>query len=208
MPETLNVFLIDDHPTLRLGLKMALQGRGVQVMGEAGSVEEGLQKLEGMETAPDVILLDIDLPGMSGLAGLEPLTSRHYGRPVMFTHHRDAATIERALAAGAQGFLSKEDSPETITVLLQNVMRGRLVLSPTIQSAVYANQTASPLKELTPRELEVLRLLVHGFKHKEIAERLNIAPRTVDFHRQNLKEKLEAEGLVDLVRIADRYGLS
>ena len=205
--EPVRVFLIDDHPLLRLGLRAAL-GEDIQIVGEGNSIEDALVRLENAGTV-DVILLDLDLPGKSGLESFDVIRSRNFrGRIVVLSHHSDAATVERAIAAGADGYFSKEDSAQIIALLLRSVLAGHFVLSPAIQSAMRKGDHSNPVRALTARELEVMRLLVNGFTHREISERLNIAPRTVDFHRQNLKEKLEAESLVDLVRIADRYGLS
>jgi DNA-binding NarL/FixJ family response regulator len=201
------VLLVDDHPMLRLGLKTALKGRSTEICAEAGSAAEALSVLE-KETEIDLVLLDIDLPGEDGLEILKQLRRRHpQTRVIMFSHHRSKHWIEQALELGASGFLSKDDRPETICSLIESAMDGHVILSPTIQSAFYGSTPAPSLDSLTARETEVFQLLVHGFKHKDIADRLNITVRTVDFHKQNIKDKLEAESLVDLVRIAQKYGL-
>ncbi|PJZ68865.1 hypothetical protein CH373_15755 [Leptospira perolatii] len=204
----IRIMLVDDHPALRLGLRIALEGTGIEVSAEADSGMDLLQKLKAGNEY-DIILLDIDLPRTDGISILKEVLSQFpTQRVVMFSHHKDKAYVELALENHAKGFFSKEDTVETIAVLLKNIMQGSTVLSPVIQSSVIRQgQILSPKELLTDREIEVLRMLANGFKHKEIAEQLNIALRTVDFHRQNIKEKLDAESLADLVRIADKYRL-
>lgn len=203
----IRVFIIDDHPTVRLGLSTALKAFGLKIVGECGTAKDLLESRK-LWSEIDVLLLDVELPLQSGLDALEEFRSKGFpGKIVIFTHHTNPEVVDRVIESGGNGYLSKQESPETISILLQSVMQGRLAISPIVQTEILGKKKHNPMELLTPRETEVLKLLVHGLKHKEISDRLNITPRTVDFHRQNLKEKLDAESLVDLVRIADRYGV-
>lgn len=202
------VIIVDDHPMIRLGLKSALREKGIQVVGECNSGQDLLELLgEGIEA--NAVLLDIDLPGANGLDVLSDVREKYSNVAVfIFSHHSEPRVIEQALRQGARGYFSKEDSIESISVLLRGARNNDVTLSPRIQSALFRGRAQkNPLDSLTVREKEVLKLVAHGLKHKEIAERLDISVRTVDFHRQNLKEKLEAESIIELVRIAEEGGL-
>ncbi|MCR9143715.1 MAG: response regulator transcription factor [bacterium] len=201
------IAIIDDHPMLRAGLSGVLASRGFEVVAQVDSGDDFVAVLQEGESV-DLVLLDIDLGDENGLAVLQRLRKI---RPELFvvilSHHDEAHIVQTALDRGAHGFILKRESGETLAVTLKSILQGVTpVLSPMIQVALRRDsERKKPIDELSARELEVLRLLAMGYRYREIADDLGVSKRTVEYHSQALREKLDAESLVDLVRIADEY---
>jgi DNA-binding NarL/FixJ family response regulator len=211
----IRVLLADDHTLFRAGLRALLAAEeDIQVVGEAANGEEALQK--ALEFEPDIVVMDILMPVMSGIEATRRLAA---ARPdikiVVLSMYDDQEHVEQLFAAGAAGFLLKEMTNEELLRALREVMAGGVPLSPTIAAKVvrdYARRvrgdgeaTAEDL--LTPREVEVLKLIAEGHTNSAIAERLKLSRKTVEAHRTNLMRKLGIHDVTELVKYALRNGL-
>ena len=198
---SVQILLIDDHALFRSGLRLIIESKfeSVQVM-EAGSLE---QALEQPLMAPDVILLDVRLPGLNGLESIGLLRRRWTQVPIiMLSSDASVGTMRQAHERGASAFVSKADKPETIA----EALRTCLSIAPSGPAA--ASTATSPLlAELTPRQLEVLTFLSQGLPNKSIAKKLDISENTVRGHVQSLLGIFQASSRSEAVYIARRQGL-
>ena len=204
------VFLVDDHPIFRRGLKEVVQtDPGFEVVGECGDGDNAL--VEIAKSKPHVAILDVNLPGRTGLDVARSL--RAVRPPVaclMLTMHAEESAFNAAMDAGAQGYLLKEDAMELVLLGLKAVAAGSVYLSPTISEwLVRRHRRASALKEqktglatLTPTERRVLLLVAENKTNKEIAAELFISHRTVETHRANICQKLQLQGPRRLLQFA------
>jgi len=209
----MRVLLADDHALVRAGFRTLVEStEGFEVVGEVG---DGVAALEAIQTkAPDMVLLDIGLPGMSGLEVAERL-ARDGSRTkvVILSMHATEEYVLTALRAGAVGYLLKDASVQELQFALQAVRRGETYLSPAISRHViegYVQRvgTDAPVDEtLTPRQREVLQMVAQGHSTKEIAHRLGLSGKTVETHRSQLMERLKIYDVAGLVRYAIRIGL-
>lgn len=177
------IIIVDDHAMFRSGLRMlleaSLQGAGVT---EAGSLNEAMQ---GPDAEPDVVLLDIKLPGLNGVEGIALLRRQWANVPiVMLSSQDDPETVREALARGATVFVSKAETADRIVALVNRILHEGL------DSASPAGEPARPTVRLTPRQCEVLELLCQGLSNKLIARRLNLSENTVRWHVQAILEAL------------------
>ena len=219
----IRVFLADDHTVLRAGLRALLSAQAdMDVVGEAGDGLEALQEAERLR--PDVLLADVGMPGLSGLE----LTRRLQEtlpevRVLILTVHEDQSFLHRALRAGAAGYLVKRAAEEELLAGIRAVARGEAFLLPSMTKGLiesYLRRTSrggvrdgdgssppKPFDGLTPREVQVLRLIAQGYSNAQIAEALVISVKTVESHRARIVEKLGLRNRVDLVRYAMGKGL-
>lgn len=203
------VLLVDDHAVVREGYHRLLErDPELQVIGEAGNAGEALQAVQAGK--PDVIVLDIALPGVSGIEVLRRiLAHRPEARVLMFSMHQDGIYANRALQAGARGFVSKASAPELLVKAVRAVARGEHFISPDVQRALERSSSNNQVtSSLSPRELEVLRLLTQGFDVERIAERLGLSPKTAANHQSSIKQKLGAGNALQLLLIAQQLGLA
>ena len=211
----IRVVLADDHQMVRKGFRALLEKEAdIQVMGEAEDGREAMRLVEQMR--PDVLVMDLEMPGMSGLEAVRQLKKRSIAvRTLILTMHRQTNTILQALWNGAAGYALKDAAVPDLIEGIRTVYHGEVFLSPTIATQVVTRlmeglreeEIASPLDLLTDREREVLLLIAEGYARQEIAEKLSISPKTVDTHRANLMRKLDLNNDAALVRLAVRYGL-
>lgn len=210
---TIRVYLLDDQAILRAGFRSLLtQSEDVEVVGECGDAREAVAELEQLK--PDVILLDITMPGLSGIDAI-PLLLRAVPevRIVMLTHHEGQSFVDQALRLGASGYISKDSDPEELSLALRSVVRGDTYISPKVTGALVnqvrggAGAPGSGLSALTPREREVFQLLALGQSNKEVAHSLGMSLGTAKKHRENLQRKLEVSSTAELARLAIREGL-
>lgn len=206
------VLIADDHPVLRSGLRVLLKSNSdLEVVGEAGTGEETLRLAE--ELRPDVILLDIGMPGESGIETVRRLKEKLPALKVLFlTMHEEEGMLLEALAAGGDGYLIKRaDEPEIIQAI-RAVQRGDLYVHPAMTRALLGQAEATerpqePVEPLSRREIDVLRLLARGNTNRQIADLLVLSIRTVESHRANLMAKLGLSSRVELVTYAEEHGL-
>jgi DNA-binding NarL/FixJ family response regulator len=207
---TVTVLLVDDHAVVREGYRRLLErGGNIEVIGEADTADAALERFR--ELSPQVVVMDIALPGVSGVEAMRRmLVSNPATRVLMFSMYEDAIFANRALQAGASGYVTKASAPNVLVEAVLTVARGKPYLSAEIAQALAqrnAIAAPAPADALSAREFEVLQLVVQGLSIGDIAKTLGLMPKTVSNHQSAIKQKLGAESAVQLVRIASRLGL-
>ncbi len=208
----LRVLLADDHRIVAEGLKALLEPEFELV----GIVEDGFALLEAAaEKKPDVIVTDISMPGLNGIEALEELKKENPDvHIVCLTMHRDLAYARRALDAGALGYVLKHSAPEELVMAVRAAAIGHTFVTSAIAGEVLQSiqsgddAAADPIHKLTLRQREILRLLADGGSAKEIARRLEISPRTVEFHKYTMMETLGVSSSAELIRFALKYQIA
>ncbi len=210
MEGTIKVFIADDHPIFRCGLRESLEKSGrFQILGEAEDGKDALGQI--VQLKPEIAVLDVDMPGLNGLDIAERLPkAASEVRVVILTSYKEESFFNRAMDLGVRGYVLKENAINDLTSGLLSVSRGETFLSPSISSFLLnrvrkleRQQTENKgLDHLTPTELRVLSLVADNCTSKEIGKRLFISPRTVDTHRNNIAGKLELRGSRGLLLFA------
>jgi DNA-binding NarL/FixJ family response regulator len=200
------IMLVDDHALVRRGLAVLLRMESrYEVVGEAGSGEAALTMAEQLR--PDVMVLDLNMPGIDGLETLRRLRSKPIPVKVLIlTMHDEMHLVGQAMTSGADGYLLKDSMDDELFQAIDGVLRGQKYVAAAIDRSRLLEVTTRPTT-LTTREREVLQLIAAGHTTSEVAERLNISPHTATRHRANLMQKLDAHNQVELVRIASAQGL-
>jgi DNA-binding NarL/FixJ family response regulator len=210
MGAAITVLLVDDHAVVREGYRRLLERDAtITVVGEAANSTQAYE--QAVTLSPDVIVMDIALPGVSGIEAVRRiLAHRPQQRVLMFSMYDDVIFPSRALEAGARGYVSKASAPEVLVDAISAVARGERYLSPDVEKvmAEISVQARSAVSTLTPREFEVLRLLVRGETVKRIGEKLGLSEKTVANHQSVIREKLGARNGVQLARVVTELGLS
>ncbi|HVY80392.1 MAG TPA: response regulator transcription factor [Steroidobacteraceae bacterium] len=207
----IRVMLVDDHAVVRTGFRLLLQSlKDVAVVGEAESGEAATQRYA--ELMPDVVVLDLAMPGMGGLEALKRIRARNpQARVLALSAHDDPLHARRALQEGALGFLSKRGAPEALLEAVTTVAAGRRYLDADLAQklalADIEGATKSPLERLSEREFEVFIRLASGATVQKIAEDLKLSASTVGTHLYNIKQKLAVVNQSELTLIAIRHGL-
>lgn len=208
------LMLVEDHPIVRYGLKRMLDREAdLEVCAEAESAQEALSKLE--ECQPHLALIDLALKNSSGLELLEAFKKNAPHIPtVMISVHQDASLAERALRAGAMGYILKDESVQEIIAAIRQVLQGTVYVSPQVASLLlsqtfggHQSDETEPIKRLSNREFEVFRLLGEGLKTKDIASRLHLSPKTVETHFARIKAKLQLNDARELLQSALRWNI-
>lgn len=207
------ILLVDDHPLLREGLGRLISAEpGISVCGAAGSVQEALALVESAK--PDLVITDLTLPGRNGLELIKDVAVIHPSLPVIvLSMHDEVIYAERALRAGARGYVMKNAPPERLIEAIHMVLGGGVYASPTITSHLLQSLSSGkgqakpsfPMERLTDREMEVFELIGTAKSNHDIASRLGISPRTVDAHRAHIREKLGLGDCNELTRHAIRW---
>ena len=209
MTNPIRVLLVDDHALVRMGFRMMLNDAGIEVAAEADSGEQACH-IYG-QIRPDVVMLDLSMPGMGGLEALKRmLAADDQARVLVLSAHEDHAHPKRALRAGAMGYLAKRSAPEEMIVAVRAAAQGRrYVDSQTAQNMALASGTGqdNPEDILSEREFSVFLMLAKGLSVSAIAEALHLAPSTVGTHLYNVKQKLNAGNQSELTLLALRWGL-
>jgi DNA-binding NarL/FixJ family response regulator len=203
------VLLVDDHAVVREGYLRLLERQGdIEVVGEAGDAATAYALFRRLE--PQIVVMDITLPGTSGIEAMRRMLSHDPGaRVLMFSMHEEVIFARRALEAGAFGYVSKSSAPTVLVQAIHAVASGQKYLSPEIAQKLALRDVAigESANGLSAREFEVLRLLARGQSVKEIAESLGLNPKTVANHQSAIKQKLGADTALQLLRKAGQLGL-
>ncbi|MDD3329497.1 MAG: response regulator transcription factor [Zoogloea sp.] len=207
--EGLRIVLADDHAVVRLGFRLLLEGVGAEVVAEAERGEGAIRLYA--EHSPDVLVMDVSMPGIGGLAALERLLGvAPKARVLMLSAHEDAIVPVRAMRIGARGYLCKRASPEEFLRAVGEVSRDRRYLDPALAQVVALAQlsgTASPVESLTAKELAVFMKLAIGRSVGEVAEDFCLSASTVGTHLYHIKQKLQINNAAELTLVALRNGL-
>ena len=210
----MRVLIVDDHPLFRDGLRSLLEAHGIEVVGEAGNGREGITLAR--RTRPDVILMDLAMPEMDGLAATRALVAENPDvKIVILTASDEDADLFEAIKSGAQGYTLKHLASEEFFELLRGVERGEPALTATLARKVLQEfrqggrgRGAADPDQLTERELEVLAYMVDGVtSNKELADRLVVSENTVKYHLRNILDKLHLQNRAQVVAHALRYHL-
>jgi DNA-binding NarL/FixJ family response regulator len=225
---SIRVLLADDHDILRQGLKLLLSlQQEIQTVGEARTGREAVDMVQDLQ--PDVVVMDITMPDMDGLEACRLIRSLYPSTQVLIlTMHESEEYFLQALRMGAAGYLVKKAAPSDLHMAIHSVAHGGAFLYPGLAKALIrmyvsdssattpaplqedkatASSLAQELRNLTPREIEVLKLVAEGHTSQEIADQLVLSIKTVQAHRANIMEKLGLRAITQLVRFAIRYGL-
>lgn len=209
------LLLVDDHAVLRVGLRLLLDAQpDFEVVGEAGDGVEAVRL--AADLSPDVVLMDLTLPGLGGLDAIRRVKQDSpAARVLVLTMHDDETYIEEAFKAGAAGYVVKKAADTELLAAIRTVARGEMFLHPSLAGAVVRSllregQADGPEPRLDPlseRETEVLRLIALGHSNREIAARLSLSVKTVETHKARIMEKLGLRGRAELVRYALARGM-
>jgi DNA-binding NarL/FixJ family response regulator len=213
MSRAIRVLIADDHAVVVDGLRHLIDAEDdMEVVASAQDGEEAVRLTLG--TKPDVVVMDHSMPIMDGIEAAGTIRDRHpETRVIMLSMHTDPVHVQRALRAGAAGYVAKRSAGSEVIDAIRAVIAGRRYVSKPLADSVVAqfvseNSRASPLSRLTARERQVLRMLGEGLNVKVIAAELSLSPKTVEAHRAKIMQKLEIRDLAGLVRFALRHGLA
>lgn len=209
----LKVLIADDHAIVRTGLRTLLNSESsLELVGEATGGYEAIE-LVG-KTHPDILLLDLSMPNMDGIAVTKTLKPQFPNLHILIlTIHEDQALLREALKAGASGYILKRAAETELISAIHIIARGDMYVDPSMvrtlldDSVIPASPRNASLELLTPREIDVLKLIVQGCTNRQVGVELNISIRTVEGHRANLSEKLGLHSRVEFVRYAREHGL-
>jgi len=206
----INVMLVDDHAVVRMGFKMLLESDAdIKVVAEAESGEQAIQRY--VEHKPDVVVMDITMPGIGGLEAIERILAKDSTAKILvLSAHEDSVHPKRVLNAGAVGYLTKRSAAEELIKAIRTVAGGKKYLEASVAQQMAIQQLSgdqNPVDVLSPREFEVFMALAKGKTTNEIAETLFLSPRTVGTHLYNIKQKLNANNSAEIALIAIRSGL-
>lgn len=206
----INVMLVDDHAVVRMGFKMLLEAdHDIKVIAEAESGEQSITRY--MEFKPNVVVMDITMPGIGGLEAIERILAKDGSAKILvLSAHEDSVHPKRVLNAGAVGYLTKRSAAEELIKAIRTVASGKKYLEASVAQQMAIQQLSgdqNPVDVLSPREFEVFMALAKGKTTNEIADTLFLSPRTVGTHLYNIKQKLNANNSAEIALIAMRSGL-
>jgi DNA-binding NarL/FixJ family response regulator len=207
------IFLVDDHPLVRRGVADVIAGEpDLEICGEAGDVAEAMHELE--RTVPDLVVVDLSLKSGHGIELIENIKARDPRvKTLVSSMHDETLFAERVLQAGAMGFVSKQEPPETLVQAIRQVLRGEVYLSSRMTSrllhrvATGTVQQENPIQSFSNREIEVFEMIGQGLTIQQIAVRLHLSPKTVETHREKIKQKLNVKSSAELNRRAVQWVL-
>lgn len=209
----IKVLIADDHAIVRAGLRALIRSEPtMELVGEATGGYETIELVE--KSQPNVLVLDLSMPDLDGIAVTKRIAPLFPDlRILILTLHEDEALLRAALKAGASGYILKRAAEAELVSAIHTILRGDLYVDPSMvrillsDAAPPAAKPSKSTEALTPRETEVLKLIVQGYTNRQIGEELNISVRTAESHRANLSEKLGLHSRVELVRYAREHGL-
>lgn len=209
MPDIIKIIIVEDHPIFRMGMKELInREKDLEVVGDAETVAGALDLIEIQR--PNLVIVDLSLKESNGIELVKEIHQNH--KPIaslVLSMHDEALHAERCLTAGARGYIMKHEASESVVKAIRHIIAGNIYVSPGIMSTIlnkFQNKpdpvSASPLKRLTDRELEIFRLIGQGLSSKEIAVQLAISIKTVGTYRERIKEKLDLKNSGELLRHA------
>jgi DNA-binding NarL/FixJ family response regulator len=210
----IRIMIVDDHPIVRQGMALLIgKSPSMEICAEADGMSEAIQRF--IQTQPDLVIADISLNDGSGIELIKEIVAiKHDCRILVSSMHDESLFAERALRAGAMGYISKEEATETVIDAIQQVLRGKIYLSPRMTERMLSRAlgagdelTSSPIDGLSDRELEVFELIGHGITTRQIAAKLDLSPKTVETYRENIKTKLNLSNATELTRHAVQWVL-
>jgi DNA-binding NarL/FixJ family response regulator len=212
---TIRVLIADDHTLFRAGLRALFASEGdIEVVGEAADGAEAVHR--ALELRPEVVVMDLMMPIMNGIEATRELKAKLPDVKVLvLSMYDDEEHVQRLLAGGASGYMLKKATSDELVRALREVVAGGIPLDPSVAAKVVkdyvrrvqGDEEPAPSPELTPREVEVLRLIAQGGSNQTIADQLGLSRKTVDVHRANLMRKLDLHTVTELVKYALRRGL-
>ena len=210
MTNPTRILLVDDHAVVRAGFKTLLENQGdLRVVAEAESGEAACRQF--IEHAPDVVIMDLSMPGVGGIEAIRRIVSRQSdARVLVFSMHEDTVFVEQALQAGARGYIGKSSAPVVLVEAVRQVANGNLYIDPDIAQRLAFQKTKgsdSPFRALSTREFEIVCLLAEGLSVNAIANRLALSYKTVANYATQIKSKLEVATTAELTRLAIRDGI-
>jgi DNA-binding NarL/FixJ family response regulator len=208
--ERLSVLLVDDHAVVRTGYRTLLECSGdIAVVGEAKNIDEAYEEYARLK--PDVVIMDLSMPGGSGLEGIRRIVEHQPDAKILaFTMYEDTAFAEQALQAGVRGYITKRSAPEVLVEAVKRIAADDVYMDHEVAQRLAfqkSRREASPFGELSPRELEVFTLLAEGLSMADVANRMSLSYKTVAHHSTQIKTKLNVNSAADLTRLAIRHGL-
>jgi len=203
------IVIVDDHPIIRRGLADFInQAEDFEVCGEASDAHQAIEMITSLK--PDVAVVDISLKEINGIELIKHLRTRNAKLPMLvLSMHDETLYAERALRAGARGYVMKQEPPETVISAVRKILTGEIYVSEKMSSRLIArmadgnaNGTGSPLERLSDRELEVFQLIGQGLRTRQIAERLCLSIKTIESYREHIKHKLDLQNSTELFQHA------
>lgn len=211
----IKVVIADDHHLVREGISLLLdQEPDISVVGQAADGEEALAAIARLN--PDIVILDISMPNINGIEAARRMRAEGFkGKIIVLTQHDKEEYVRKAIQVGASGYLLKDSLRSEVIEAIRKIYRGEVYFSSSISriliddylQQVKRKQITREIPELTTREVEVLRLIAGGLSSKQIAEKLFLSVRTIDFHRANISQKLAIHDIAGLTRYAVKHGL-
>lgn len=216
MRQKTTILLVDDHPLLRKGIADLMNSEAdLEVVGQAGTMQEAMA--EAAKLKPGLVIVDVSLDGNNGIELMKTFSARWPSMPLIaYSMHDEAIYAERALRAGAKGYVMKDAAPEALLKAIREVMKGKIYLSEAMSDRLLGklvgaggNQqmTASPMDKLSDRELEVLQMLGKGLTTAQIADKLSLSVKTIETYREHLKQKLNLANGQELLRYAIEWSI-
>ena len=219
MTKPVRIIIVDDHALVRAGFASLLKNlSGIQIVAEAGEGYEALRLIE--EKKPDIVLLDISMPGLNGIEVAYRI-SREFPevRTIMLSMYMNEEYVLQAIHVGAAGYIMKDSTSGELEIAIKTVAGGKRYLSPTVSLKVIEDYLKQPLRRgsvatktgvyerLTSRQREVVQLIAEGYTTREIAKKLNVSVKTIDTHRTQIMDRLNIHDIASLVRYAIRMGI-
>lgn len=210
---TIKIVVADDHVIIRAGLKTLIQSdSSLHIIGEASGGQEAISMVEKLQ--PDILVLDLSMPDIDGIVVTRQVHSNYPNvRILILTVHEDEALLREVIKSGASGYILKHAAEKELVEAIKRILSGEMYVDPKMlpslfkQSRVTSTKSETKEEPLSPREVDVLKLIVDGYTNRQIGLELNISMRTVEGHRSNIYGKLGLHSRVELVRYAKEHGL-
>jgi DNA-binding NarL/FixJ family response regulator len=203
----IRVLLVDDHAVVRTGYRALIaDAADLEIVAEAESGEGAYQAF--VEFAPDIVIMDLSLPGMGGLEATRRILARDATASVLvFSMHEETPFVQQALRAGARGYITKSSAPDTLVEAVRQIVYGQVYIDPRLAPELAASRGGSPVDDLSPREFSIFRMLSEGHGNADIARLLCVSEKTVANYATAIRKKLGVQNRAELVYLAVREGL-